>query len=462
VAEVAVAAMLAAVLWLPPLIGTRARLPALGLVALLAVYSIIRQRRLPPIPLFMVVYLAVYALATAHGGVPHLGELKEGYFVRPLTALAVAAVVITPVQRLRAVLLVVFFAATQVPVTAIQALENVASHGRNSVAVGAEDSVTGLLGAWQDKPATLATVAAAAIVVAGWLTGDVGGRWAILLGGGLVAVGAFTSTRASGIFVVATGTAIVLVALWAWWPDPPLQRLFVVAVATIVAGAGVVGLTALIYKGAFSGALKTQEAHVTAGGGRTAGGGGQAGSGLTEEPTAPGQPAVNARGDVVACTIAPGTQGNTCLPGRVEQLRLAVHLSVRDGVGIALLGRGPGSAYISETATHIPAPRRTGTTWIGKVLTETGWMGVAAFLGILGWLVLLGRRLARRREGPTGDRVLGVALPGIVALTAVGAAYIDILTTRGYAYLFWLVVGIAISAGYEGRSVRRDRAGADG
>ena len=119
VAEVVVASLLAAVLWLPWLVGDRAWTPALVLVVVLVGYTIFKQRRLPPIPAAMAMYLAVYLLATVHASAFHASDLKQGYFVRPLTALAVAAVVTTPVQRVRALLLIVLFAATQVPITAV-------------------------------------------------------------------------------------------------------------------------------------------------------------------------------------------------------------------------------------------------------------------------------------------------------------------------------------------------------
>jgi hypothetical protein len=103
----------------------------------------------------------------------------------------------------------------------------------------------------------------------------------------------------------------------------------------------------------------------------------------------------------------------------------------------------------------VPSPKRTGSIWLGKILTETGWLGRSAFFVLLGWLALLGHRLAQRRAAAAVDRVLGIALPGVAALTAVAAAYGPFLTVRGYATVFWLLVGIAISAVYDGRSGRR-------
>ena len=457
-AELVVASLLAAVLWLPSLVGGRAWTPTLLFVAVLAVYTIVRRRALPPIPVPLLLYLAVYIVATAHGRTFHLSDLKEGYFIRPLTALAVAAVVTSPLQRLRALALVVLFAASQIPVTCVQAIRNLASYGRGSVSAGAEDRVTGLLGTSNEKPLTLMAIAACTIVAGAWFRGAIGPRWALLLGSGLVAIGAFSSTRATAIFVVAAGGAMVAAACVALWPHPPTGRLVALGVSTLVAAVGVLGLTWVLYRDAFNGALAKEKAEARQGAvavGQGSGVGGQRQRGVGGSlHAAPGEVVVDQGDNIVACNLGAHTHGNPCLPGRLEQLKLAVRLSVRDGAGVALVGRGPGSSSVAEQATQISAPRRTGLTWLGKILTETGWLGVAAFLGLLVWLVVLGWKLCRRRDAATADGVLGAALPGIAALTAVGAAYITVLTIRGCATVFWVLVGIAISAAYQGRGWR--------
>ena len=142
------------------------------------------------------------------------------------------------------------------------------------------------------------------------------------------------------------------------------------------------------------------------------------------------------------------------LPGRIAQLKLAARISVRDGLAIAVIGRGPGSSepakpYYRDTHS-IPRPERTGSTWFGKLLTETGWLGVAAFLALLAWLVLLGRRLCRSTEARE-DCILGIALIGVAALTGATAVYGTFPSLPGYAVLFWAMVGLAISAACDGR-----------
>jgi nicotinamide riboside transporter PnuC len=133
-------------------------------------------------------------------------------------------------------------------------------------------------------------------------------------------------------------------------------------------------------------------------------------------------------------------------------MRLAARLSVESGAAIAVFGRGLGSSEIRGVAytesSQIPRPRRTATTWVGKALTETGWLGLIAFAGLLCWLIVLGWTLWGRRAAPVADRALGAALPGIAALTAAGAAYATILSVRGYSTVLWVLVGVAIAAVY--------------
>jgi hypothetical protein len=427
VAEVVVASLLAAVLLLPRFVDERAWTPALAVVAVLTLYTVVRRRRLPPVPLVLVLYLLVYVLALVHGRTVHVSDLKEGYFVRPMTALAVATVVVTPLQRLRALVLILVVVLVQAPVTAVQTIENTVSYGRQAVASGAVDNVVGLAGYGEVGVAALAGVGAAAIVAAAWLAGALRTALAVFLGAALVAVGALTSTRVTAVLVVAAGGAIVIGAAAAWWPHPPLRRLTAVGVSSVVAAGGIIGLTLSLYAGAYHGALFGVQ---------------------TEQVSSPETRVID--GKQVAVTAGCGSDiavlGNPCLPGRLYGIKLAVRLSTRDGLGVAVLGRGLGSAYVSDEATDIPPPKKTGFTWFGKILTETGWLGVSAFLLLLGWLLLIGVRLVRSNAEATADRILGIALPGVVGLTAAGAGYTTILTTRGYATVFWVLVGVAISA----------------
>ena len=140
------------------------------------------------------------------------------------------------------------------------------------------------------------------------------------------------------------------------------------------------------------------------------------------------------------------------LPGRFAQLRLAFHLSLKGGLMTGLFGRGLGSTRLGsgyKTADDVPVVQRTGSTWLGVVVTEAGWLGISAFGALLLWLLLLGRNLWFEAPSGSADKALEGALPGIVALTALGAGYVTILVVRGYSIPFWLLVGVAISAARE-------------
>jgi hypothetical protein len=151
---------------------------------------------------------------------------------------------------------------------------------------------------------------------------------------------------------------------------------------------------------------------------------------------------------------APSPSGVELLPGRLLQLKLAARLSFQSGPVVAMLGRGPGSTELDpryDRAQDVPLAQRTGPTWIGRILTETGWFGLIAFFALLGWTALLGRQLWRQTAHASADRALGASLPGVAAVTVVAGALATILDIRGYSALFWLLLGLAISGVHERR-----------
>jgi hypothetical protein len=421
-AEVLVALLLASVLLVAFEAGNKAWPPALALLVVFAAVQIARRRRLPPIPLPLVAYVVVCALAAAHGGIDAKVEVWR-YFAGPLTALAVATVVVTALQRLRVLVVFVALALLQIPVVIGQTIDKVVAYGRHATLA---DFVYGTLGANHAGILTLVTVAAAALVLAGWLSGALSTWTAIVLDAGLLSVAAFSATRAAPGFVVVTCLAM-LAALAVHGLGPPMRRLIGVALASVVGSAAVLGLMLAIYPNAFVGGFSAQEQTV-----------------LGHSQNSPQE--VPRRSEDVAHRNAP------LLPGRLSQMRLAARLSVESGAAIAVFGRGLGSSEIRGVAytesSQIPRPRRTATTWVGKALTETGWLGLIAFAGLLCWLIVLGWTLWGRRAAPVADRALGAALPGIAALTAAGAAYATILSVRGYSTVLWVLVGVAIAAVY--------------
>ena len=258
--EAIMALFFASALWLPPFVGKKAYLPALAILVLYAVYKTIRERRLPPIPLFLVAYLGVYALATIHGGDVGLASLKQGYFVRPLTALVVATVVTTARQRMNVLILVVLFAVSQIPITAVQVSGNLMRYGRHATHTNAVDQVTGSLASTGDphqgKVVALIALIAIAIVVSSWLWGRLKGAIAFVLCLMLAAIGAFSAARAAPLFVLVLGVALVAAALSVGRWRPPLRRVVAVGIASLAAAAAVSGLSVALYADLYSGINK--------------------------------------------------------------------------------------------------------------------------------------------------------------------------------------------------------------
>jgi hypothetical protein len=153
----------------------------------------------------------------------------------------------------------------------------------------------------------------------------------------------------------------------------------------------------------------------------------------------------------------PPPPSSDVLPGRAEQLRIALRLSGEDGPLTTLLGRGLGATRfkdgvdVFEGSVRKPGTpeddvERTNGLWASRTLTEAGWLGIAAFAGLLAWLLVLSRRLWARAPERSVDRVIALAVPGVAGLTAAGAFYTTILSVQAYATVFWLVAGLALGA----------------
>ncbi len=433
--EATVAVLLAATLLLPIVVGGKVWQVALVATLGVGLGAAIVRRALPRAAV-VAVYLAVYAVAALHGGAGGASDSAR-YFLRPLAAVAIALLVRNADQRRRVLALVVLFIAVEIPVTAGQVIANVVRYGRGSDA----DSVTGTLGSSQAGTVTLVAVFAAVLVVGAWLARLVSTRRAAAVAVAFAAVGVFSATRAILGFVPVFALGVVGVGLTFGRTRPPARYLAGLLVAAALAVPAAYGAIRAIYPAAFVGALSSQTADVL---------GGAAAQGIP--PPAPPPPPPGAKHPAKPAPAPPPVpSGVELLPGRVEQLKLAVRLSIHSGVATGLVGRGLGASMLDpryHLAQDVPLAQRTGPTWIGRVLTETGWLGLAAFGALLAWLALLGRRLWLESPAPA-DRALGAALPGIAALTAAGALFTTILDVRGYSAVFWVVVGVAISAAAE-------------
>lgn len=413
--------------FIPGTSDTRAWIGPALLLLVTGAIAAARERAVPRAALPVAVYLLVYAAIAVRTGVPANNEIAR-YLLRPLLALAVAALPLASAARLRLLLLLIGLTLAEAGVAIAQALTFVIRYGRR--ATDHVDSVTGTLGAGQAGILAFFCLLGAAVVVAWWLRGGRSWPASVLVASALVA-GIATSTRAVAVVVpvVAVAGAAGLLMLRA--PGIERRRLAATAVGGVLLGPVLYGAIAGVYPGSFASGFAAQNAVVL---GRSpqaqaAGASSSAAHHRSSRPVRRRQP----------------LSGAELLPGRFAQLRLALSLSWGSGVGAFLLGRGPGASELDpayHTPKSVPRPERTGSTWVGRVLTDAGWVGLCAFLALLLWLALLAGPLARLPAAPV-DGVLATALPSLAALTAVGAVDGTILDVRSYSLPFWIVVGLA-------------------
>jgi O-antigen ligase len=361
--------------------------------------------------------------------------------VRPVALGALSLFLTTPDSRRRVIQLLILLTLPQVAIAAWQTVDARIDFG--SDAGRAADSVTGSFGAYGGGPAGL--VAAAVLLLAGGLVlaGVLDRRRALGVAVVVVAIEVFTATRAAVVFIPAAAVALVAGVVLVLRRTAPVRTLAVFLGVAALSIPITYAATDAIYPGSFTGAFSNQGADFI--------GNGIPREGLGDDPLH--TPTGEYR----------GPRGVAVLPGRVTQMKNAARISTEDGARVLLLGRGYGAAQVIDAATvytYLPKERRVGVTWIGKVLTETGWLGLIAFLGLVGWLAWLGIRILR---GPaTGyDRALGFALPGFAALTLVGATYTTVLDVRPYSAAF-IVLAAAGFAAARDSAAEADVAGGNG
>jgi hypothetical protein len=156
------------------------------------------------------------------------------------------------------------------------------------------------------------------------------------------------------------------------------------------------------------------------------------------------------------------------LPGYGVQLQLAVDQAISADLPTALTGSGLGTSSVTGvdrvasgpgytvtsamTATKtddlypfVSARARSGGIWTGRLLIETGWIGVALFVALLGWIVLLACRTRNRAPPGSLDRGILAALPGLAAVTLLGAFYASVLSVPPYILFFSSLVGVGLA-----------------
>jgi hypothetical protein len=393
-----------------------------------------RPRTIRRLPLPIVAYTGVFALSGIVAGLGGGSDLAR-YLLRPAAIGALSLFLLSVESRRRAVLLLLALALPQVLVTAWQALDARLDYG--SAAAVAADRVTGTFGDYGGGPGTLVALTGACLVVGLSLAGRLAGRWAAGLGVALLTVPIFTATRAAVVFIPVTAVALVAGAALILRRQVPARTISVVLAGAALAVPATYLGTEAIYPNAFVGVFNNQNSLFLG-----------AGSPVDPADVRSGQ------GDRVTPGGSPAQpdpellRGVAVLPGRLTQMKTAARISTEESPRVLLFGRGFGTAAVPEDATPatvVPEARQTGVTWIGKILTETGWLGLAAFLALLGWLAWLGIRIARAHA--TGvDRALGFALPGMAALTLAGAGYTTVLDVRPYSAAFIVLAAAGCAA----------------
>jgi hypothetical protein len=424
VGDLLVAALLFSAFYLDPVAGGGPWSLALIATCFAGLVAIVRDPRLiRTLPLPLVAYVVVYLAAGLAGGL-HGGSDVGRYLVRPVAIGALALWMLGPDVRRRTLILALAAIAPQVAFALFQSVRAIVEHGRNAVV--AADSVTGSLGSSEANTLGLVAIAGVCIVVALHLAGLLRARVALVGGLLLLSICILASTRAAVLLVPLVAAVLCVGVALALRGRAPVRALAVCAVLAALSVPAIYGATEGLYPGSFVGAFSNQSTHLLDGE-------------LVDRP--PAEP--SAGGPVYT-----GPHGVQVLPGRREQIRLAVRISDEEGARVALLGRGFGSALVLEGATEgaiVPLSHRTGVTWVGKIITETGWLGLAAFVGLLAWLFWLGLRLIVRASDPW-DRALGFLMPAFVALTAGGAVYTTVLDVRAYSALFVVLSAATIAA----------------
>ena len=420
------AALLVSAFYLEPLAGNAPWSAALVVTCLAGAALLVTKREtIRRIPLVLVAFIALYALSgliAGHGS----GSDVARYLVRPAALVALSLFLTTPDSRRRVLVLLGLLTLPQLAFQAVQTIDAHIDYGDNAGI--AADSVTGTFGAYGGGPAGLVAGAVLCVIAGLVLTRLISLRTALLLTVPLLLIEILTATRAAIVFLPLALATLFAAALLV--NRRPSQRPLlgaVLAVAVLAAPLVYAG-TIAVYPRSFVGVFSNQSS-------------GFLGSGAPPPPTVPtGQPGQPA-------PAYTGPRGVQVLPGRFSQMKNAAKISDDDGAKVLLLGRGYGVAEIDNNATvftYLPPERRVGVTWIGKVLTETGWLGLLAFVGLCAWLAWIGLLLARRASG--WDRALGYALPGIAALTLIGATYTTVLDVRPYSAAFIVLAAAGVAA----------------
>ena len=365
------------------------------------------------VPWAFVAYLAVYVLAMLHGNWNAFDIVEAGkYMFFPLLALTTASIAVDPDVRARLVGLLIVAAVVQIPVAAYQSAKVVLTYGNPLAGV---DTVTGLVQSRGAGTLAMVTVALATVCLALSLEGVWRPR---LFGATAIAlsfVGVMSGSRGVYTFVPAAFFSLLLGYVFFGERAHRSRRLVGFLGLSVVLLPALVLAMGVLYPGA----------------------------------NTPFKGAQNLQTYLQDTSSSAGT-----LPNRGAQLRIAVEQSLRGSLGRTALGAGVGTTRFGADP-HFATPKsdplvigieqRTNGVWVPRLITETGYAGVAAFLGLLLYLLAVARRGYKRTTRNTLDRALMVALPGLIGLTFVGAFYNTALAVQPFATALWILVGLCLA-----------------
>ena len=193
----------------------------------------------------------------------------------------------------------------------------------------------------------------------------------------LLAGDVFTGLRAAIAFLPVTAVALAAGLVIAGRRFAHPRKVATLVVVTGVVSVGVLwGATEAIYPGAFAGVFSNQSSQVL------------------NAADIPKEPQVGAGAcSAVAAAAARGPLHRAARhraaarPRHADQAgRPDIDRGRREGLRRRARLRRRGHPRRRALATHIPKAQTTGTIWLGRVLGDTGWIGIAAFFGLMAWL----------------------------------------------------------------------------
>lgn len=129
------------------------------------------------------------------------------------------------------------------------------------------------------------------------------------------------------------------------------------------------------------------------------------------------------------------------------------------GVGDKLMGRGVGTTSFDADPHVVARPGASsaplflrpevdfGTVWLPRLITESGLIGLAAFIGLLIWAAYVALRARGRLQPGSVDSAIVLAMPGLCGLVLIASTYEDSILSPGLSTLFWIMLGMCLRIG---------------